>query len=399
MKARRIVLTAIIATIGIAILGLVVALLVLSPGRPAAVVDGNGEPVPGSISEKIFVDINGVEQGMFIVGRDPGNPVLLFVHGGLPEYFLDERYPTGLEELFTVAWWEQRGSGLSHRDDISKESITSEQLISDTIAATNYLRQRFGQERIYLMAHSGGTFFAIQAAARHPALYAAYIGVAQYANQIQSEKLAYDYMLDEYRKARNARMVEALEAAPVTLKGGAPSGYLAVRDAAMHGLGIGTTHDMRSVASGIFFPSLTFRGYTIPEKIRLWRAKIRNGVHVVWSRSLFVDMSELVPSLEIPAYFLEGVFDYTCSYDLAKDYFRRLEAPVKGFYSFTSSAHSPHFEEPERVRRIMREDVLSEANSLADDLSDCCADSHPAQEESGLSAFAGRRSGDDSFRR
>jgi hypothetical protein len=46
---------------------------------------------------------------MFIRSRDPAHPVLLFLHGGMPEYFLTERYPLGLENDFMVAWWEQRG--------------------------------------------------------------------------------------------------------------------------------------------------------------------------------------------------------------------------------------------------------------------------------------------------
>lgn len=43
-----------------------VALLLASPGWPAPIVDSNGQPISGSIAEKIRVPINGVEQGMFI---------------------------------------------------------------------------------------------------------------------------------------------------------------------------------------------------------------------------------------------------------------------------------------------------------------------------------------------
>ena len=56
--------------------------------------------------------------------------------------------------------------GMSYSPAIPRESLTVEQYISDTIAVTNYLRQRFGKEKIYLMGHSGGTFFGIQAAGR-----------------------------------------------------------------------------------------------------------------------------------------------------------------------------------------------------------------------------------------
>ena len=93
---------------------LVGILLLLSRGKPKPFVDENKRPLAGSISEKVFVTINGVEQGMFIKSKDDRHPVLLYLHGGMPDYFLTQRYPTGLEDTFTVAWWEQRGSGLSY---------------------------------------------------------------------------------------------------------------------------------------------------------------------------------------------------------------------------------------------------------------------------------------------
>lgn len=50
--------------------------LMWSPGRPRPFLDHSGRPVPGSLSEKIRVDINGVDQGMFVksAGTSAGNP-------------------------------------------------------------------------------------------------------------------------------------------------------------------------------------------------------------------------------------------------------------------------------------------------------------------------------------
>ena len=74
--------------------------------------------------EKIYVNINGAAQGMFIEGKDQTQPVLLFLHGGpgMPEHFLTGRYPTGLEDLFTVCWWEQRLGALLPRRPAAGEA-------------------------------------------------------------------------------------------------------------------------------------------------------------------------------------------------------------------------------------------------------------------------------------
>jgi pimeloyl-ACP methyl ester carboxylesterase len=368
-KVGRIMLI-IISIVLACVLILVGVLLLWSPGKPTLFVDENGNPLTGSISEKIYVNINGVEQGMFIKSKDKTNPVLLFLHGGpgMPEYWLTQRYATGLEDYFTVVWWEQRGAGMSYNANIPPETMTAEQFISDTLEVTNYLRQRLGKEKIYLMAHSWGSYIGIQAVARAPELYYAYIGMGQISYQLKSERLAYEYMLQRLKENGNSRMVRILEEAPVTMTVPLPPSYDAVRDEAMHSLGIGTTRDMKSVVSGIFLPSWQFREYTLREKVNLWRGKLFSRSHNfdLWDKMQATDLTKQVTELDLPVYFFHGIYDYTVNYTMAQEYFEKLQAPIKGFYTFEQSAHSPMFEEPEKVRKILLEDVLIGKNSLAD---------------------------------
>ncbi|HWQ75611.1 MAG TPA: alpha/beta hydrolase [Syntrophomonas sp.] len=338
-------------------------LLILSPGKPQPFLDVNKEEIAGSISERTFVEINDVRQGIFIRGKSINNPVVLFVHGGpgMPEYFWAEKYMAKFEEEFTVCYWEQRGSGLSYLSESACRSVTAEQLTADVITVTDYLRERFGQEKIYLMAHSWGTFLGIQAAARAPELYHAYIGVAQVSQQQESEKMAYQYMLSQYKANGNQAKLRKMKDY---------SEYLAnlpLRDETMHDLGIGTMHNMRSVFTGIFLPVMQCRAYTLAEKINIWRGKAALNRTTDLRRQLNeTDMVCMVPELKIPAYFFSGIYDYTVSYILAESYFKQLQAPVKGFYLFRESAHSPIFEEPEKAVRIMLEDVLAGKNCLGD---------------------------------
>jgi pimeloyl-ACP methyl ester carboxylesterase len=342
-------------------------LLAVSPGKAKLFLDEKGRPLSGSISEKIHVNINGIRQGMFIMGKNVGNPVLLFLHGGtaMPEYFLTQNHPTGLEQYFTVCWWDRRGAGLSYSAHAPPETLTVEQSISDTLAVTNYLRSRFHKHKIYMMAHSGGSLIGIQASARAPELFYAYIAVGQMSYQLKSEMLSYEYMLRRYQAIGNAKMVAQLEAALPAMSVPLPASYMKVRDRAMHGLGVGTTHDMKSVITGIFLASWLFRGYTLGEKLALWRGKFSSD-KVLWDKMIATDLTKQIQKLDLPVYFFHGKYDYTVSYPLAKAYLDELQAPIKGFYTFEHSAHSPMFEEPERMKQILQEDVLQGKNNLSD---------------------------------
>ena len=222
------------------------------------------------------VQIGGVPQGMIVQSADPANPVLLFLHGGtgMVEFFMERDYPTRLHEHFTMVWWEQRGAGMSFSTDIPPETMTMERMIADTIEVADYLRARFGQERILLFGHSWGAYLGIQVTAAAPDRFLAYVGMAQIAHQLRSETMAREHLIDVFRARGDERMARRLEAAPVSLEAGASEAWMRVRDRAMHEAGVGHMHQMRSVITGIFLPMWRVRAYTLPEKVNIWRGKI-----------------------------------------------------------------------------------------------------------------------------
>ena len=147
----------------------------------------------------------------------------------------------------------------------------------------------------------------------------------------------------------------------------APDYKSGIRDKCMHELGIGTMHKMRSIFRDIFIPVWTCKTYTLREKINIWKSKFSflPKTNLI-NEMLETDFTVTVPSLDIPVYFFSGKYDLTVNINLAKAYLTKLHAPVKGFYSFSNSAHSPLFEEPELVRQVIEKDVLNHTISLAD---------------------------------
>ncbi len=342
-------------------------LLAWSPGRPPQLTNDAGQPIPGSLSEKVFVEINGTRQGMFIQSKNPANPVLLFLHGGpgMPFFFFNLTHPTGLERDFTVVWWEQRGAGISFSPDIPPETMTVDQMIADTIAVTDYLRKRFGQDKIILLGHSWGSFLGIQAVQRAPDRFRAYVGMGQVSYQLQSEVAAHAYLLDAYRTRGDTAMVSKLESAPVSMTQGLSDNWMSLRDEAMHRIGGGTTRDMDSVITGVFLASWRSPAYTIREKINIWRGKLQSRRYL-WDAVLRTNLAEHVNRLDVPVYFFVGQHDITTSHGLALKFFNAIDTPLKGFYTFHNSAHSPLFEEPQRALKILHEDVVAQKNTLVD---------------------------------
>jgi hypothetical protein len=136
---------------------------------------------------------------MFIKSKEAAHPVLLYLHGGMPDYFLTHRYPTGLEDDFTVVWWEQRGSGMSYSAGIPPETMMLEQMISDTLELrlpASTLRER----KDYLMDIPEELSLAYVACSPRAVLRLHWRGAD--VDQLKSEKLVYDYMLEQFRERK-----------------------------------------------------------------------------------------------------------------------------------------------------------------------------------------------------
>lgn len=143
--------------VGLALAGLaIVFYLWFTPGRTPAINE------PNSIASLERIRIGGVDQYILIRGNDSSLPVLLFLHGGpgMPAMYLAHAFQRELEQEFVVVQWDRRAAGKSYREDISS-TLTTEQLVADTIELTNVLRARFHQDKIYLVGHSWGTYLGM----------------------------------------------------------------------------------------------------------------------------------------------------------------------------------------------------------------------------------------------
>ena len=194
-----------------------IGLLVLAAGlaRPArtdAITGPDGDELDGSVAELVTLDVNGIDQTVMIRGHSIDNPVLLFLAGGPggSELGAMRRHLPALEEHVTVATWDQRGTGHSYPSLDPSSTLTLDSIIDDTLAVTDYLRDRFGQDTIYLAGQSWGSTLGVLAVQAAPEKYTAFIGIGQMVSQLATDRIFYDDTLVWARTNDRSGLVDEL---------------------------------------------------------------------------------------------------------------------------------------------------------------------------------------------
>ena len=285
----------------------------------------------GSVAELTSIEVNGDRQHLLIRGRDRENPVLLFVHGGpgMPAMFLAHSFQRDLEREFVVVHWDQRAAGKSFVTDTEPSTITTSQYLDDLFVVVEGLRKRFGQERIYLLGHSHGSYLGILAVSRHPELFHAYIGVGQ--------------VVDEARA-------------------------FAFQKAELVDVGSGTELTRGNIEGFIFkaggglyccesFMPLLLTGLLAPEYSLVDAYNVKRGSSFS-SRHMRFDVipgpvDESVVQLDLPVYMISGRYDLTTPTAMSRVYLEQLIAPQKEFFEIDKAAHFPFFEQPGPFTDVM----------------------------------------------
>lgn len=338
------------------IISILVLFGVMNMAGCASLKNGSNEKARGlENTVKLGVEINGALNGMFITSTNENNPVLLFISGGpgVPEVWLnevyDKQYPNKLAEYFTVCYWDYIGEGLSYNKKIKADEISLERLTEDARSVAKYLKEKYGKEKIYLMAHSSGSNLGLHLAQTDSEDFYCYFGMGQvYGDDKARLDAAYDFLKEEFEKTGNKKGLKKLKKLA--------SSSIIGRDLEKVLLmaGCATTHEMRSDAKDIFLKQLSAKCYTSQEKINYWKGKMLLSKSAYRKYNTEQDVAK--PAL-IPLYFFSGFYDYTTPVTLSKELLEKLEAPEKKIYTFYKSAHSPLWEENDLVIEAMLEHV------------------------------------------
>jgi proline iminopeptidase len=303
---------------------------------------------PGGINELKAVDLGGIKQWISVRGNNPGNPILLFIHGGpgspmMPESWIFQR---PWEDFFTVVQWDQRGSGktFSASGRQPDKSMTLEQMQADAEQLIDLLRQAYGKKKIFLVGFSFGSVLGVRVAQHRPAALHAYIGIGQVVNAVQNEVIGYQQTLAQAEAVGNQTAIEELKAiAPYPGRGGSAFTLSKISierkwDVALGGMRYGRTTDPET-AIRLLSPDYS------DEDAQSAEVGEESSSSILLPQLVAVNFDN-IPAFKCPVFLFAGMADRTTPATLVQTFYNHLQAPRKKLFKIDRASHDVVFDAP-----------------------------------------------------
>jgi pimeloyl-ACP methyl ester carboxylesterase len=300
-------------------------------------------------------DINGSMQHVLVRGPEAA-PVLLLVQAGPGLPMIHEadalQAQLQLEQRWRVAYWDQRGTGLSL--EASTAALDCETLSRDLSALSEALCARFGVEHIDVVGFSFGGSVALLAAANGRARIRRVIAVGPDVDLPASEEFAWRFARDEALRRGHRRALREL-----ALIGPPP------HDSPQRFITrVKWVSNFGGVAVGMtfvgMFATLVARlirspYYTLPQALRALMA-LRTAQNRMLGALQGFSLPGLLRSVPVPVTIVQGRLDAAAPPKLAQEFVDGLDAPSgKRLVMLEDCAHTPHYEAPALFRAVVLE--------------------------------------------
>jgi pimeloyl-ACP methyl ester carboxylesterase len=253
-----------------------------------------------------------------------------------------------LEEHFVVVNWDQPGTGKSY-GAAPTSSLTVDRIVEDGRALTELLRDRFGQDKIYLLGLSWGTILGTKLVHRYPELYRAYVGMGQMVNTTENDRFGYDLAVKLLDGRGEAGAAEALR------RNGPPpydGDGMALKYAAYNNVLFDHMGNARLELVLTLVPQLAPE-YGFVDRLNFDRGLVESFT-TLYPQLRDLDFTTEAPELEVPMFFLAGRNDVNAVAAILERYVDQLRAPHKEIIWLESG----HGAGPEEILDAMLNHVL-----------------------------------------
>ena len=340
------------------------AVWIALPASTPPILDAAGNPVSGSIAELTTVRLGGQDQTIMVRAHSPDKPVLLYLNGGPGQSGLPYTRVilSDLSKDFVIVDWDQRGTGKSYAAFEPGSTLTLERAITDTVELANYLRQRFNQQKIYVMGESWGSILGVLVVQRQPQLFHAFISSGQMVSLRETDRRINKDVLELAARTNNAGLTAKMRSygqPPYADMPYANVFAMGQYDALYKPYRPSQAYMDRGNKSGIGFYGIMASEYNLVEKVNVLRG-LMDTFTVLYPQLQAIDFRQDAKRLEVPVYILDGTAELSARRDLMLEWFGALEAPKKKIFPLENAAHSVAFEQFEAFDKIMLETILPE---------------------------------------
>lgn len=286
------------------------------------------------INESLYIEINGTRQWISIYGKDRGNPVLLYLHGGpgASTSSYDYAFTRKWADVYTVVTWDQRNCGKSYCKSQNSTELTTDLMIRDGLELTKFLLRYLQKDKITILGHSWGTYLGSRLVYSYPEYFDCYIGTGQLVDSYQNE-VAFKAEAAKWTEHDDdgKKLVQQLTVGVFSMT------YLAARNALMKKysydiFAAGTDYNL--AAARVFNPYYSLRDF-----YRYIKTDFSAYERFILSDE-FSKLSVLGNvDYQVPFYLVSGDKDYQTNYLIAQEYFDTVNAPRKKLYMMKDTTH------------------------------------------------------------
>ena len=265
------------------------------------------------------------------------------------------RHLPELEEYFTVVTWDQRGSGTSYPELDPTDTITLDGAVDDTIVVTEYLRDRFETDQVYLLGQSWGTTLGVLAVQERPELYRAFIGTGQMVSQLATDRLFYEDTLAWAERTGRDGLAD-------DLRNIGPPPYDRMLDyetaLSFEQEVYPYDHSGNSEGDGQMSENLLVSEYTLLDQLHVLPA-FMDTFAALYPQLQDIDFRETATEFDVPMFFVEGANEADGRAEVFDEWYPMIEAPIVDRITLDTSGHRPLWEQPDEFVDYMTDTVLA----------------------------------------
>ena len=344
------------------------------------------------IDEKLFVNINGHNQYVFIRGKDINNPIILNLHGGPanPDAFFTYEFAKEIIDDYVYVSWDQRGCGRTYyqnkRIDSKNKTVDFEQAIKDVDELIKYLCKRFNKDKVIIMGHSYGSLLGINYISKHPKYVERYIGIGQTVSIMDTQEQNYNEIIG-FAKKDDPKIDKLTKAYQKLREHFSLKNYMVFQKFATPYL-IKNTPNLKQknqIKLILSSPDLAFSDIRWLIGMLNWKKHYTRNKKLL-DYTFSANVYDAGNTFTVPMYFISGEYDKKCHVGLLRKYYETISAPDKKLVIMKNNGHSPQVHDPVSFAIEVKK-LLQNKNLISKKQCENCGFEYEFEEFANLIAF------------